>query len=102
MSRKFKIGGTSKSLRDLWIEKKAAAASLKTNDGKWNNITSLSSTSDDVVSIMAAFLLSSLDITELSSPLLPSKILSTVAILLSHTRILLAELVANMLLLALF
>ena len=47
MSRKFKIGGTSKSLRDLWIEKKAAAASLKTNDGKWNNITSLSSTSDD-------------------------------------------------------
>ena len=47
MSRKFKIGGSSKSLKDLWKEKKAAAASLKTNDGKWNNISSLSSSSDD-------------------------------------------------------
>ena len=47
MSRKFKIGGTSKSLKDLWKEKKAAAASLQTNDGKWNNVTNLSSASDD-------------------------------------------------------
>ena len=47
MSRKFKIGGSSKSLKDLWKEKKASAASLKTNDGKWNNISSLSSASDD-------------------------------------------------------
>ena len=47
MSRKFKIRGTSKSLKDLWKEKKAAAASLSTSDGKWNNVTNLSSASDD-------------------------------------------------------
>ena len=47
MSRKFKIGGSSKSLKDLWKEKKAASASLATDDGKWNNISSLESASDD-------------------------------------------------------
>lgn len=47
MSRKFKIGGSSKSLKDFWKEKVAAAASLKTNDGKWNDVTDLSTASDD-------------------------------------------------------
>ena len=37
-SRKFKIGGVEKSLKDLWIEKKNAVASLVTKDGKWNDL----------------------------------------------------------------
>lgn len=49
MSRKFKIGGSSKSLKDLWKEKKAAAAASNTTAiyNSWGNVSSLASASDD-------------------------------------------------------
>jgi len=49
MSRKFKIGGSSKSLKDLWKEKVAAAAASNTSAtyGEWGNVSSLATASDD-------------------------------------------------------
>ena len=46
-SRKFKIGGVEKTLKELWQEKKSAVASLVTNDGKWNDISSTLATASD-------------------------------------------------------
>ena len=46
-SRKFKIGGVEKSLKELWQEKKTSVASLATNDGKWNDISSTLATASD-------------------------------------------------------